>query len=157
ILPKASATTSPSLPAFGAGAPSSRAACYVPASARFLGRMQGSPRWAQPPTAHVRIGTQPCGASRNNPGNRQKTYRFDWKEWPCGHVESRRNLRRGVCSSQERLRYPPVRLQKTRRPTMIATRTKPFLSLTAEDLMTRDLVLIPSHVSLRTAARMLSS
>jgi CBS domain-containing protein len=40
---------------------------------------------------------------------------------------------------------------------MIATRTKPFLSLTAEDLMSRDLVLIPSHVSLRTAARMLSS
>lgn len=40
---------------------------------------------------------------------------------------------------------------------MIATNPKPFLALTAEDVMSRDLVIIPRHVTLRTAARMLSS
>jgi CBS-domain-containing membrane protein len=37
------------------------------------------------------------------------------------------------------------------------TKEKPFLALTAEDLMSRDLILIPRHVSLRTAAHLLSS
>jgi CBS-domain-containing membrane protein len=36
------------------------------------------------------------------------------------------------------------------------TTTKPFLSLTAADLMSRDVVTVPAHASLPAAARMLS-
>src|SRR5260370_10548324 len=80
---------------------------------------------------------------------------------PCSRRRRRRRLpfliRHDSCQHLSRpANLLPLARRELSKETTMHVLAKPFATLTAADLMTRDVVAIPEHMSLRTAARLLA-